>query len=386
MYVSVGFDPEEFVRRAVEEIRSLGIDRAIAAVSGGVDSTTAAALVYRAIGERLYAFFMDTGFMRLGEPERVVELVRKVIPSLELVDAKELFYRELFGLEDAEEKRKTFRKVFYSVLSKLAKEKGCTWLVQGTIAPDWIETRGGIKTQHNVLQQIGIDTEREFGFKVVEPLRELYKDQVRQVARVLGIPEEIVSRQPFPGPGLLVRCVGRVYEEKLTVLKIAHDIVERELSNMGLSQWFAAIWEHEKVLDPELTDLLREKLGLSNISVYLFKNVRATGVKGDSRVYGPVALVEGEIPEDVLYRVYSYITSRRPDIAHVIYSIDERDCGKYYIAIRAVLTSNFMTARVAKIPLSKLQQIASKIFAQCPDVRAVGYDVAPKPPATIEFE
>jgi len=384
--VSVGFDPGEFIRRVIEEIRSLNIDRAIAAVSGGVDSTTAATLVYRAIGERLYAFFMDTGFMRLNEPERVVSLVRKVIPSIELVDVKNEFYRELFGLEDAEQKRKTFRKVFYTVLARLAKERGCTWLVQGTIAPDWIETRGGIKTQHNVLQQIGIDTEKEFGFKVVEPLRELYKDQVRQVAKALGIPDEIVYRQPFPGPGLLVRCVGKVYEDKLMTLKVAHDIVEKELEGHGLSQWFAAIWEDERTEDPELTSLLREKLGLTNVKVYLFKGVRATGVKGDSRVYGPIALVVGEVPEDVLYRVYSYITSRRPDIAHVIYNIDERAEGKYYVAVRAVLTSNFMTARVAKIPISKLQEIASKIFSNCPSVRAVGYDVAPKPPATIEFE
>ncbi len=384
--MSVGFDPGEFIRRVIEEIRSLNIDRAIAAVSGGVDSTTAATLVYRAIGERLYAFFMDTGFMRLNEPERVVSLVRKVIPSIELVDVKNEFYRELFGLEDAEQKRKTFRKVFYTVLARLAKERGCTWLVQGTIAPDWIETRGGIKTQHNVLQQIGIDTEKEFGFKVVEPLRELYKDQVRQVAKALGIPDEIVYRQPFPGPGLLVRCVGKVYEDKLMTLKVAHDIVEKELEGHGLSQWFAAIWEDERTEDPELTSLLREKLGLTNVKVYLFKGVRATGVKGDSRVYGPIALVVGEVPEDVLYRVYSYITSRRPDIAHVIYNIDERAEGKYYVAVRAVLTSNFMTARVAKIPISKLQEIASKIFSNCPSVRAVGYDVAPKPPATIEFE
>ncbi len=380
-----GFDVDRFIEESIEKIRSLNIDRALAAVSGGVDSTTAAVLVYRAIGDRLFPVFMDTGFMRLNEPEKVYSLLKKVLPSIELVDVKEEFYRELEGLEDAEVKRKTFRKIFYTVLSRLAREKGCDWLVQGTIAPDWIETRGGIKTQHNVLEQIGLDTRKEFGFKVVEPLKELYKDQVRMVARRLGVPEEIVNRQPFPGPGLLVRCVGRFYPEKLRVLKLANDIVEKMLQGQEATQWFAAIWEDEYMLDEDLTKFVREKVG-RDIEVYVFSRAKGTGVKGDSRVYGPIALIKGDVPGDLLHRLYLYVTARRPDIAHVIYEIDRRSKGRYFIAIRAVVTSNFMTARIARIPLELLRKIKDEIFRTCEEVSAVGYDISPKPPATIEFE
>ncbi|NPB01145.1 MAG: GMP synthase [Crenarchaeota archaeon] len=380
-----GFDVDKFIEESIRKIRELDIDRALAAVSGGVDSTTAAVLVYRAIGDRLVPVFMDTGFMRLNEPEKVCNLLRKVLPHIELIDVKDEFYRELINVDDAETKRKIFRKVFYTTLSRIAKEKGCTWLVQGTIAPDWIETRGGIKTQHNVLEQIGLDPKKEFGFKIVEPLKELYKDQVRMVARRLGVPEEIVKRQPFPGPGLLVRCVGKFYPEKLETLKIANDIVERMLEDVGASQWFAAIWEDELTFDEDLTRFVREKTG-KDVEVYIFTRARGTGVKGDSRVYGPIALVRGELPEDLLYRVYLYVTTRRPDVAHVIYEIDRRGRGEFFITIRAVVTSNFMTARVAKIPIERLRRICEKIFEKCSNVSAVGYDVSPKPPATIEFE
>ncbi len=380
-----GFKPEEFVQKCIEEIRKLGITRALAAVSGGVDSTTAAVLTYRAIGEKLCPIFLDTGFMRLNEPEKVVNILRKVLPSIELIDVKDRFYRELRGLKDAEIKRITFRKIFYKTLSEIANLKKCEWLVQGTIAPDWIETRGGIKTQHNVLEHVGIDPVREFGFKVVEPLRELYKDQVRAVAKYLGIPDEIVYRQPFPGPGLLVRCVGEFYIEKLEVLKKAHDIVEKMLEKFSLSQWFAAIWEDEYDIDEDLTRILKTSLK-KDLEVYIFTKARGTGVKGDSRVYGPIALIRGELSEDEMYRVYMYITTRRPDIAHVVYELDRRSSGKYFIAIRAVITSNFMTARVAKIPIQYLREISNKVFNECPEVSAVGYDITPKPPATIEFE
>ncbi len=380
-----GFNTEEFVQKTIEEIRKLNIDKALAAVSGGVDSTTAAVLTYRAIGSRLCAVFMDTGFMRLNEPEKVSKLLRKVLPNLEVIDVKEVFYRELRDLDDAEIKRKTFRKVFYTLLSKIANERGCTWLVQGTIAPDWIETRGGIKTQHNVLKDVGIDPVREFGFKVIEPLRELYKDQVRLVAKYLGIPEEIVYRQPFPGPGLLVRCVGRFYVEKLNVLKIAHDIVENTLEQYKPSQWFAAIWEDEYTYDEELTRELKSRTS-KDLEVYIFTKARGTGVKGDSRVYGPIALIRGRLDEDELYRIYMYVTTKRPDIAHVIYELNRRSRGEYFVSIRAVITSNYMTARVLKIPIQHLKDISDKIFEKCPEVSAVGYDVSPKPPATIEFE
>lgn len=230
---------EEFVDKQVEEIqRVVGFEKALIAVSGGVDSTTCAVLTHRAMGNRLQCAFIDTGFMRLKEPEGVKQFFDELKLPFKIIDARKRFMDSLKGLEDAEEKRKVFRQTFYEVLSENAKVEGCKFLVQGTIAPDWIETKGGIKTQHNVLDQIGINTVEKFGFNVIEPLMNLYKDQVREVAVFLGIPLEFSQRQPFPGPGLLVRIVGEVNEEKLDLEKKATKIVEENIQG---SQYFAAI-------------------------------------------------------------------------------------------------------------------------------------------------
>ncbi|ADN50011.1 ATP-binding protein [Vulcanisaeta distributa] len=370
-----------WIDKAVEGIKSLPIKCAVAAISGGVDSTTAAVLVRRAIGDRLRAVFIDTGFMRLNEPAHVKELLRDVLP-IEVIDARDRFYREMLGLSDAEEKRIRFREVFYEVLSGVAREYGCDWLVQGTIAPDWIETRGGIKTQHNVLEQIGIDTVSKYGFKLIEPLRELYKDQVRELAKALGVPSEIVNRQPFPGPGLSIRAVGELTLEKLDVVRGATEIVERRLGGMGLSQWFAAAWEYDVASSEDLSRIIN---GLGNFKAYVFK-VRATGVKGDSRSYGNVVLVRGD-PSNwgLIYDLYRYLGTAR-DVTHVVYELMGRGSGKYFVSIRAVLTEDFMTADVARIPQDTLMGIAQEILGSDERVAAVGYDVTPKPPATIEYE
>lgn len=259
--------------------------------------------------------------MRLNEPAHVKELLRDVLP-IEVIDARDRFYREMLGLSDAEEKRIRFREVFYKVLSGgVAREYGCDWLVQGTIAPDWIETRGGgIKTQHNVLEQIGIDTASKYGFKLIEPLRELYKDQVRELAKALGVPSEIVNRQPFPGPGLSIRAVGELTLEKLDVVRRATEIVERRLGGgMGLSQWFAAAWEYDAAPSEDLSRVIN---GLGNLKAYIFR-VRATGVKGDSRSYGNVVLVRGGDPGNwggLIYDLYRYLGTAR-DVTHVIYEL-----------------------------------------------------------------
>ena len=369
------------INKVVEEVRSLPIRCALAAISGGVDSTTAAVLVRRAIGDKLRAVFIDTGFMRLGEPTNVKELLSGVL-SIEVINAGDRFYREMHGLSDAEEKRVRFREVFYSVLSEIARSYGCDWLVQGTIAPDWIETRGGIKTQHNVLEQIGIDTASKYGFKLLEPLREFYKDQVRELARQLGVPDAIINRQPFPGPGLSIRAVGELTLEKLDVVRRATKIVEEKLEGMGLSQWFAAAWEYE--VSPS-EDLSRAINGFGGLSAYLFR-VRATGVKGDSRSYGNVVLISGELGNwGSVYELYRYLGTA-PNITHVVYELMSRDVGKYFVSIRAVLTEDFMTADVARLPREVLMDIAREIMNSDDRVAAVGYDVTPKPPATIEYE
>ena len=369
------------INRVVEEVRSLPIRCALAAISGGVDSTTAAVLVRRAIGDRLRAVFIDTGFMRINEPGSVREMLKAVLP-IEVIDASGRFYREMLGLGDAEEKRIKFREVFYTVLSEIARGYGCDWLVQGTIAPDWIETRGGIKTQHNVLEQIGIDTVLKYGFRLLEPLRELYKDQVRELAKQLGVPDAIINRQPFPGPGLSIRAVGELTLEKLDVVRRATKIVEERLNGMGLSQWFAAAWEYE--VSPS-EDLARAVSGLGRLGAYLFR-IRATGVKGDSRAYGHVVLISGEPGNwGSIYELYRYLGAM-PSVTHVVYELVSRGVGRYFVSIRAVLTEDFMTADVARLPRDVLMDIAREIMNSDDRVAAVGYDVTPKPPATIEYE
>ncbi len=368
------FDPKAFIEKKVEEIRKLvGDEKVLAAVSGGVDSTTAAALAFKALGpQQIKVIFVDTGFMRKGEPEWVKEILKDVMP-VEIVDAKERFYKAVEGLEDAEEKRKAFREVFYQVVSEEAKKWGATWLVQGTTAPDWIETTGGIKTQHNVLEQLGINVREKWGFKLLEPLVELYKDEVRAVARALGLPEEIASRQPFPGPGLLVRIPGKVTMEKLETVREATYIAEKELEKFKPSQYFAAIWEDE----------LGEKI-LDEPETYLYKGVKATGVKGDIRAYGPIALVR--VPEERAYEAWKDVIHKNNEVTHVVWEIASRDQGRYTISLRAVNTDNFMTADVTRIPRSELERIAKKIMDALPQVKRVVYDITPKPPATIEYE
>jgi GMP synthase (glutamine-hydrolysing) len=253
--------------------------------------------------------------------------------------------------------------------------------VQGTIAPDWIETRGGIKTQHNVLEQLGIDTVSTYGFRLIEPLRELYKDQVREVARFLGIPRSLIERQPFPGPGLSVRAVGKLSREKLELVRWATRIVEDRLGNMGLSQWFAAAWEDEATYREDMSRLLRNH---GNLDVELF-NTRATGVKGDSRAYGNIAQVRGEVRNwDSVYLLHDPLTTKY-EVTHVIYELGRGGRGNYFVSIRAVVTEDFMTADVARIGKDILMEIAIELLKN-DLVSAVGFDITPKPPATIEFE
>jgi GMP synthase (glutamine-hydrolysing) len=374
-------DYTSIINKLIDYTRSLPINCALAAISGGVDSTTSAVLVRRAIGDRLRAIFIDTGFMRSNEPNQVKSLLSGVLP-INIVDLHDYFYREMLGIGDAEEKRVKFRELFYTALSRIANELGCDWLVQGTIAPDWIETKGGIKTQHNVLEQVGIDTVSRYRFKLLEPLRELYKDQVREIARYLSVPGEIINRQPFPGPGLSIRAVGTLTMEKLDVVRKATEIVEKRLGELGLSQWFAAAWEFKVSHNDEITKSLGQ---LGRLSAELF-SIRATGVKGDARSYGHVALIRGEPTRwDTIYELYDLVTSRY-DVTHVIYELAERGRGKYFVSIRAVVTDDFMTADVPRLSRDKLLEVAKEVLDNDDRVAGVGYDTTPKPPATIEYE
>jgi len=304
---------EDFIERAVEEIRrEVGDGKAIIALSGGIDSSTTAVLAARAIGDRLYAVFVDHGFMREGEPEQIREYFGKAIKNFIFVDAKKRFLDRLKGVTDPEQKRKIIGEEFVRVFEEVAREVGAEYLLQGTIYPDRIESgfrrfSDKIKTHHNVA---GLPSKMKFK-KVVEPLRDLYKDEVREIAKRLGLPDEIVYRQPFPGPGLAVRVIGEVTEEKLKIVRRADKIVREEIERAGLAR---GLWQYFAVL----TD------------------TKSTGVKGDARAYGytvAVRIVESrdamtanfaKIPYDVLERISTRITNEIPEVTRVVYDITNK--------------------------------------------------------------
>jgi len=397
------FHPKSFVETQVEELRkTIGNERALVAVSGGVDSTTCAVLTHKAIGENLVCVILDDAFMRMGEPEHVAEVLSEppFDVSMKIVDVCERFLEAMKGLSDAEEKRKRFRETFYQVLSETAKKEGCGLLVQGTIRADIEEAVGGVKTQHNVLEQMGIDPMERFGFKVVEPLVTLYKEQVRMVARFLELPAEFSERQPFPGPGLSVRVVGEIRPDKLETVKKATAIVEGELAQHKPSQYFAVIFDNEEALrQPGFThirDCAARALNVPsrNVQVKIFRD-RATGVKGGERRYGEIVGIKVQTMNKRIHHVtlqnlialQARIITENPAVARVFYAVkDVTEKKQYVIGIRSVQTKNFLRARVSEIPWATLDRAAEKVIKECPNVSTVYYDVTPKPPATIEME
>lgn len=236
-------DYKRFVEEQINEIRQLvGNHLAINALSGGVDSSVVTVLGYRALGERLKTVFIENGLMREGESDQVIKLFAEMGIPVQLIRAKKEFLNALKGLTDPEEKRKAITQTFYSqVFGRLVRESGAKFLLHGTILTDIEETVAGIKRQHNILTQIGIDPEKEFGYQVIEPLKTLRKDGVREVAKVLGLPREIIDRIPFPGPALATRIVGEVTEERLATVRAATAIVEEELKETGAFQYMAVL-------------------------------------------------------------------------------------------------------------------------------------------------
>jgi len=397
------FSPKTFVEIANAEMkRNIGNEKALVAVSGGVDSTTCAVLTHKAVGENLVCVILDDAFMRLGEPEHVAETLSKSpfnVP-VKIVNVRDRFMQAMKGLRDAEEKRKAFRETFYKVLSETAKNEGCKILVQGTIRADIIETVGGVKTQHNVLEQMGINPMQKFGFKVVEPLLPLFKEQVRIVARHLGLPTEFSERQPFPGPGLSVRVVGEIRPDKLEILKTATTMVEHELAVHKPGQYFAVIVDNEEAPQTSRTLHVQETVAhllnvpSRNVHVKVFAD-RATGVEGGKRRYGEVVGIKVQTMDGRLHQtgiqnlvsVQARIITENPPVARVFYAVKDSGQKKpYVIGIRSAQTKDFLTAEVSEIPWTTLDKIGEEIVEQCADVSTVYYDVTPKPPATIEME
>jgi len=397
------FDPKEFVEKQVKEIKKVvGGERALIAVSGGVDSTTSAVLTHRAMGKNLLCVILDDAFMREGETKKVAKILSQPPLNLpmKILNVQERFLREMKGLRDAEEKRKKFRETFYKVLSETAEKEGCQFLVQGTIQADIVETKGGVKTQHNVLEQIGISTKELYGFQVIEPVVSLYKGEVRKVARYLGVPTELSERQPFPGPALSVRVVGEIKPDKLETLKKATAITEEKFAKHSPSQYFAAIIDNLKMPPDHLVIHIQEAatrfldVPKRHLSVDVFED-KATGVKGGERRYGKIAAITAKMPNGSIHQVpigklvtlQTKIITEHPSLTRILYTIQEAsEKQPYVVSLRAIQTGDFLTAEVSPIPWATLSETAEKILENCPTVSSVYYDVTPKPPATIEME
>ena len=313
---------KEFVEKSIQIIKDeIGDGKAICALSGGVDSAVCAVLVHKAIGDNLTCVLVDHGLLRKGEKESVIEAFKNQFKiNLIVVDAKDKFLEKLKGVVDPEAKRKVIGEEFIRVFEEEAKKIGAVdFFAQGTIYPDIIESGLGesavIKSHHNVG---GLPDHVDFK-EVIEPLRDLFKDEVRQAGLELGIPEHLVFRQPFPGPGLGIRIIGEVTEEKVNVIQNADHIYREEIMKAGLDkkigQYFAAL-----------------------------TNIRSVGVMGDERTYD------------------------------------------YAVALRAVNTSDFMTAECSDIPFEVLQICMNRIINEVKGVNRVVYDLTSKPPGTIEWE
>jgi len=238
-------DPGRFIEEKIEELRAaVGGGTAINALSGGVDSSTVTMLGHRALGKKLKTVFVENGLMREDEPRRVATLFRKLGVPVEVVDARKDFFSALKAITDPEEKREAITQTFYKkVFGRVVKRSGARHLLQGTILTDVDETVAGIKRQHNVFEQLGIDPQAAFGYRILEPLIQLRKDGVRKVGHALGLPPEVFDRIPFPGPALAARVIGEVTPERIETVRKATEIVERILCGVGAFQYLAILHE-----------------------------------------------------------------------------------------------------------------------------------------------
>jgi GMP synthase (glutamine-hydrolysing) len=303
----------DFIKRAIDYVKDVvGDGKAIIALSGGVDSTVATVIAMKAIGKRLTAVFVDHGFLRDGDLEFVKEFFGRMDINLVIVDAKERFFNRLKGIVDPEVKRRVIGEEFIRVFEEVAERVGAEYLIQGTIYPDRIESgfrrlSDRIKSHHNVA---GIPSRIKFK-AIVEPLADLYKDEVREVAKRLGLPDEVVHKQPFPGPGLAVRVIGEVTPEKVEIVRKADKIVREEVERAGLHK---SLWQYFAVLT----------------------NTLSTGVKGDARAYGYVVAVRiveskdamtanfARVPYELLERIATRIVNEIPEVVRVVYDITNK--------------------------------------------------------------
>ena len=308
-------NPAKFISEKIEEIRkAVGDGTAINALSGGVDSSAVTMLGHKALGQRLKTVFIENGLMREGESVQVVDFFQKFGVIVEVVDARKEFFEALRGITDPEEKREAITQTFYrNVFGRIVRERRARFLLQGTILTDVDETVAGIKRQHNVFEQLGIDPQKAFGYRIIEPLIQLRKDGVRKVGRALGFPVELFERIPFPGPALSARVIGEVTPERIDTVRRATIVVERLLKNTGAFQYLAILHED-----------------------------RVTGMRDGKRDYG----------QQIEIRCWD--------------SVDAR------------------TATPTRLSFEILEQLAKEIIREVPGIVSVTYNIATKPPSTIE--
>jgi GMP synthase (glutamine-hydrolysing) len=308
-------DTEQFISEKVKQIRdAVGGGTAINALSGGVDSSTVTMLGHRALGKRLRTVFIENGLMRQDEPERVAGLFQELGVAVEVIDARQEFLAALKGITDPEAKREAITQTFYrDVFGRIVRQSSAKFLLQGTILTDIDETVAGIKRQHNVFEQLGIDPQKAFGYRIIEPLVELRKDGVREVGRALGLPEEVFVRIPFPGPALAARVIGEATPERIETVRKATAVVERVLRDTGAFQYMAILHED-----------------------------RVTGVRDGERDFG----------QQIEVRCWD--------------SVDAR------------------TATPTRVPFDVLESLADEIVRTVPGIVSVTYNIATKPPSTIE--
>jgi GMP synthase (glutamine-hydrolysing) len=307
--------PEDFIEQKVAEIASTAGDgTTVNALSGGVDSSVVTVLAHKALKDRLKTYFIENGIMREGEPAHICAIFKDMGISVELVDAREDFFGALKGLTEPEEKREAITQTFYKkVFARLVKESGATYLFQGTNYTDVEETVAGIKRQHNILEQLGIDTQKQFGYRVIEPIIQLRKPGIRMVGKALGLPRELYERPPFPGPALAARVIGEVTPERIALVRKATVIVEEELASSGAFQYLAVLHED-----------------------------RVTGMREGKRDYG------------------------------------------LQIEVRCWESTDAVTATPTRLPYELLETLATRITGEVPGVVSVTYNIAKKPPSTIE--
>ncbi|MDD5156285.1 MAG: asparagine synthase-related protein [Candidatus Omnitrophica bacterium] len=308
-------DTKEFVKEKVAEIsETVGSGVAINALSGGVDSSAVTMLGAKALGNRLKTYFIDNGIMREGEPQKVAAIFKQLGVNVEIFDAQEEFFAALKGITDPEEKREAITQTFYKkVFGSLVKKSGAKYLLQGTILTDIDETVAGIKRQHNVFEQLGIDPQEAFGYKIIEPLVQLRKDGVRKVAEALGLPLSMYNRMPVPGPALSARVIGEATKERIALVRKATSILEEELAAVKAFQYMA-----------------------------ILHSDRVTGIRDNKREFG----------QQIEIRCWDSIDARQ--------------------------------ARPTQLPFNTLEKLSNRLVREVPGVVSVTYNIATKPPSTME--